>query len=40
MPPTMIYEAYKEMERKYPDANIKYIVVPNFYRLLKLKLSS
>jgi hypothetical protein len=40
MPPSMIYEVVKEVEAEYPDANVKFIDVPNFYRLLKHKLTN
>ena len=40
MPPSIIYEVIKEVESEYPDANVTFIDVPNFYNLLKHKLTN
>ena len=39
MPPSIIHSVVGEMEEKYPDAKVMFVDVPNFYKLLKHKLS-
>jgi len=38
MPPSMIYRTVNRLDKKYPTANVQFIDIPNFYRLLKDKL--
>ncbi len=40
IPPTMIYDAVKEGQAKYPNAKVRIIDVPNYFRLLKTKLTT